>query len=56
MQNGNINHAVKGVHLGVSKGEVFGLLGMNGAGKTTLLHSIQVSERAFWKTRAMKCG
>ena len=41
MQNGNINHAVKGVHLGVSKGEVFGLLGMNGAAKTTLLHSIQ---------------
>merc|ERR1711871_810888 len=41
MQNGHINHAVKGVFLGISKGEVFGLLGMNGAGKTTLLHSIQ---------------
>merc|ERR1711871_744509 len=41
MQNGLINHAVKGVFLGIPKGEVFGLLGMNGAGKTTLLHSIQ---------------
>ena len=33
MQNGNINHAVKGVYLQLPKGEVFGLLGMNGAGK-----------------------
>jgi len=41
MNNGNINHAVKGIHLGMNKNEVFGLLGMNGAGKTTLLHSIQ---------------
>jgi len=30
-------HAVRGVHLGVSRGEVFGYLGVNGAGKTTTL-------------------
>ena len=41
MQNGKINHAVKGVFLSLPKGEVFGLLGMNGAGKTTLLQTIQ---------------
>ena len=41
MQSGRINHAVKGIFLGIPKGEVFGLLGMNGAGKTTLLHTIQ---------------
>ena len=41
MQNGKINHAVKGVFLQMPKGEVFGLLGMNGAGKTTLLQTIQ---------------
>ena len=41
MNSGKINHAVKGIFLGIDQGEVFGLLGMNGAGKTTLLHSIQ---------------
>jgi len=41
MNNGGINHAVKGVYLGVEKGEIFGLLGMNGAGKTTLMNAIQ---------------
>ena len=41
MNNGGINHAVKGVFLGVEKGEIFGLLGMNGAGKTTLMNAIQ---------------
>merc|ERR1719195_636516 len=30
-------HAVRGVHLGVKQGEVFGYLGVNGAGKTTTL-------------------
>jgi len=30
-------HAVRGVHLGVARGEVFGYLGVNGAGKTTTL-------------------
>merc|ERR1719290_25157 len=30
-------HAVRGVHLGVSRGEVFGYLGVNGADKTTTL-------------------
>ena len=41
MNNGGINHAVKGVFLGVNDGEIFGLLGMNGAGKTTLMNAIQ---------------
>ena len=29
--------ALKGVTLGVEKGEIFGLLGQNGAGKTTMV-------------------
>lgn len=32
--------AAKGVHFGVDKGEVFGLLGANGAGKTTTLNML----------------
>ena len=31
---------LKGVNLNVSKGEIFGVLGMNGAGKTTLFNTI----------------
>eukprot|EP01084_Bolivina_argentea_P156083 271999_1 len=34
---GSLVHAVRGVHLGVKQGEVFGYLGVNGAGKTTTL-------------------
>jgi ABC-2 type transport system ATP-binding protein len=30
-------HALKGVHLKVEKGEIYGLLGRNGAGKTTMV-------------------
>lgn len=33
-------HVLKGVHLEVARGEIFGLLGPNGAGKTTLTHTI----------------
>jgi ABC-2 type transport system ATP-binding protein len=33
-------HVLKGVHLEVAQGEIFGLLGPNGAGKTTLTHTI----------------
>jgi len=39
-------HAVRGVHLGVSRGEVFGYLGVNGAGKTTTLACL-TGERAM---------
>ena len=33
--------ALKGVSLGVQRGDIFGLLGPNGAGKTTLLSCIE---------------
>jgi len=39
-------HAVRGVHLGVKRGEVFGYLGVNGAGKTTTLACL-TGERAI---------
>ena len=39
-------HAVRGVHLGVSRGEVFGYLGVNGAGKTTTL-AVLTGERSM---------
>merc|ERR1712087_954434 len=39
-------HAVRGVHLGVARGEVFGYLGVNGAGKTTTLACL-TGERAI---------
>jgi len=34
-------HAVRGLELGVARGEVFGLLGPNGAGKTTSLEMLE---------------
>src|SRR5687768_10358012 len=33
-------HAVRGVSLAVSPGEIFGLIGPNGAGKTTIFNVI----------------
>eukprot|EP00403_Amphidinium_massartii_P019270 CAMPEP_0178412742 /NCGR_PEP_ID=MMETSP0689_2-20121128/22173_1 /TAXON_ID=160604 /ORGANISM="Amphidinium massartii, Strain CS-259" /LENGTH=1483 /DNA_ID=CAMNT_0020034001 /DNA_START=1 /DNA_END=4452 /DNA_ORIENTATION=+ len=33
-------HSVRGVNMGVSRGECFGLLGVNGAGKTTTMRMI----------------
>ena len=39
-------HAVRGVHLGVKQGEVFGYLGVNGAGKTSTLACLTGNESA----------
>ena len=33
-------HALKGINMEVSKGEIVSLIGSNGAGKTTLLNSV----------------
>lgn len=38
-------HAVRGVHLELKKGEVFGLLGPNGAGKTSIISCLVTLEK-----------
>ncbi|GFP20442.1 branched-chain amino acid transport system ATP-binding protein [Candidatus Hakubella thermalkaliphila] len=39
-------HAIKGVSLDVSQGEIVTLIGANGAGKTTILRTISGLEKA----------
>jgi ABC-type multidrug transport system ATPase subunit len=39
-RSANLFHAVRGVNVGVPRGECFGLLGVNGAGKTTTMRMI----------------
>ena len=38
-------HALKGIDLQVSKGEIFGIIGKSGAGKSTLLRTVNLLER-----------
>ncbi|WP_186648251.1 methionine ABC transporter ATP-binding protein [Fluviispira vulneris] len=38
-------HALKGIDLEVSKGEIFGIIGKSGAGKSTLLRCVNLLER-----------
>ena len=40
-----ISHALKGIDLQVSKGEIFGIIGKSGAGKSTLLRTVNLLER-----------
>ena len=40
-----ISHALKGIDLEVSKGEIFGIIGKSGAGKSTLLRTVNLLER-----------
>ena len=40
-----ISHALKGIDLHVSKGEIFGIIGKSGAGKSTLLRTVNLLER-----------
>eukprot|EP00811_Abedinium_folium_P034144 NODE_704_length_2818_cov_8.024898.p1 GENE.NODE_704_length_2818_cov_8.024898~~NODE_704_length_2818_cov_8.024898.p1 ORF type:complete len:606 (+),score=200.33 NODE_704_length_2818_cov_8.024898:284-2101(+) len=44
-RNGKRFHALKGIHLGVEKGCIFGLLGPNGAGKSTAIKCITGSQQ-----------
>jgi lipoprotein-releasing system ATP-binding protein len=39
-------HVLKGINLGISKGEVISIVGASGAGKSTLLHIIGTLDRA----------
>src|SRR5436190_23282078 len=47
--------ALKGVSLGVEKGEIYGLLGQNGAGKTTLIKILLGITRG-WQGDAVLLG
>ncbi|APJ04617.1 methionine ABC transporter ATP-binding protein [Silvanigrella aquatica] len=38
-------HALKGIDLHVSKGEIFGIIGKSGAGKSTLLRTVNLLEK-----------
>ena len=43
-KNGDV-HALKDINLSISKGDIFGIIGMSGAGKSTLVRCINLLER-----------